>query len=53
MSLLHGLATQPTYREFLFRSRKADRVFALTMGRIWAAYGTGAMRYVVFTGVKG
>jgi tocopherol O-methyltransferase len=50
--LLHGLATRADYRAFLFRSRAADRIFALTMLRIWAAYATGAMRYVMFVGGK-
>ena len=50
--LLHGLATRPDYRRFLFRSRAADRVFAITMLRIWAAYATGAMRYVMFVGQR-
>ncbi|HEY0972193.1 MAG TPA: methyltransferase domain-containing protein [Gemmatimonadales bacterium] len=48
--LVRGLATRADYRAFLLRSRAEDRVFALTMLRIWAAYGTGAMRYVMFVG---
>ena len=47
--LARGILTRSDYRRFLF-SRDADRVFALTMARIWAAYTAGAMRYVMFSG---
>lgn len=50
--LAHGIATRPDYRRFLLRSGAVDRIFAVTMLRIWAAYGTGAMRYVVFRGER-
>lgn len=48
-----ALLREPSYRRFLLRARNADRVFALTMLRIWAAYASGAMRYVVFSATKG
>src|SRR5262245_56136242 len=35
-------------RAFLFSSASRNRVFPLTMARIWLAYRTGAMRYLVF-----
>jgi cyclopropane fatty-acyl-phospholipid synthase-like methyltransferase len=35
-------------RSFLFSEASRNRVFLLTMGRIWIAYRTGAMRYLVF-----
>jgi tocopherol O-methyltransferase len=51
--LAAGLLREPAYRRFLLSRAHGDRVFALTMLRIWRAYGVGAMRYVVLTGVKG
>jgi tocopherol O-methyltransferase len=47
-----GILREPSYRRFLRDSTAADRVFALTMVRIWVAYVTGAMRYCVFTARK-
>jgi tocopherol O-methyltransferase len=38
------------YRRFLLSRASRNRVFALTLLRIWAAYETGAMRYVLFVG---
>ena len=35
-------------RSFVFSSASRNRVFPLTMFRIWLAYRTGAMRYLVF-----
>jgi tocopherol O-methyltransferase len=43
------LATDRRYRRFLGSSLSRNRVFALTMLRIWAAYETGSMRYLLFT----
>jgi tocopherol O-methyltransferase len=39
-------------RRFLLDDHERNRVFALTLLRIWLAYLTGAMQYVVFTAVK-
>jgi tocopherol O-methyltransferase len=39
-------------RSFLFSEASRNRVFLLTMARIWAAYRTGAMRYLVFRAHK-
>jgi tocopherol O-methyltransferase len=36
------------YRRFLFSAASRNRVFALTLLRIWTAYETGAMRYLLF-----
>lgn len=47
--LAAALLREPSYRRFIASSANADRVFVLTMLRIWAAYLTRAMRYVVFT----
>jgi tocopherol O-methyltransferase len=50
----HGVARRllrdGRYRRFLFSAASRNRVFALTLLRIWAAYGTGAMRYLLFVG---
>jgi tocopherol O-methyltransferase len=43
------LATDARYRRFLASAGSRNRVFAATMLRIWAAYETGAMRYLLFT----
>ena len=43
------LVSDRRYREFLFAKRAQNKVFALTLFLILAAYGTGAMRYCVFT----
>ncbi|MGI9089462.1 MAG: methyltransferase domain-containing protein [Chthoniobacterales bacterium] len=50
--LLVKFATQPRYLRFLFDPHQSNRVFALTILRIWVAYRTGAMRYGVFTFLK-
>jgi tocopherol O-methyltransferase len=51
-TLLLKFATEPHYLRFLFSPHESNRVFALTILRIWIAYGTGAMRYGIFTLVK-
>jgi tocopherol O-methyltransferase len=43
------LLSDRRYREFLFAQRAQNKVFVLTLFLILAAYGTGAMRYCVFT----
>ncbi len=48
-----GLATRPGQRAFLFDRRRPERVFALALPALWLGYRTGAMRYGVFTAVKG
>lgn len=50
--LTAGLVRHPSYRRFLRTANARERVFALTVLRIWAAYAVGAMRYVVFGAVK-
>jgi tocopherol O-methyltransferase len=42
--LVRGLLRDPRYRAFLFDSTARERLFAVTIGRIWLAYRTGAMR---------
>lgn len=46
------LASRPGYVKFLLNRHARNRVFALTILRIWIAYRVGAMRYGVFTFVK-
>lgn len=47
-----GLLTKPHYRRFLFSSKNPNRIFALTLFRIWAAYELGVMRYGVYSADK-
>ena len=46
------LLRKPAYVRFLLSSQARNRVFALTIFRIWLAYRTSAMRYAIFTLVK-
>ena len=50
--LAAGLVREPSYRRFLLSASNADRVFALTLVRLWLAYRTGAMRYLLFVARK-
>jgi len=49
---LKGLLTKPHYRSFILGSRNPNRIFALTLFRIWAAYELGVQRYGVFSATK-
>lgn len=51
--LIAKLATNPRYLRFLFNRHARNRIFAVTIFRIWIAYRIGAMRYGIFTFVKG
>jgi tocopherol O-methyltransferase len=46
---LGGLIRDPATRRFLFRDGGPNRIFALTLLRIWLAYELGAMRYGILT----
>lgn len=46
---LGKLLHRPDYLRFLFNRHAENRVFALTIVRLWIAFRTGAMRYGVFT----
>jgi tocopherol O-methyltransferase len=46
------LIREPSYLRFLFNRHSRNRVFALTIFRIWFAFETGALRYGILTGVK-
>ncbi len=50
--LFGKLASNPAYLKFLVSRHAHNKVFALTILRIWLAYRIGAMRYGVFTFVK-
>ncbi len=47
--VLAGLVREARYRRFLLDPRVRERVFALTIGRIWLGYRTGAMRLGLVT----
>ena len=47
-----NLCCKPSYARFLFNQHSQNRIFALTMFRIWLAYNTGSMRYGIFTARK-
>jgi tocopherol O-methyltransferase len=47
-----GLCRNPAYARFLLNQHSHNRIFALTMLRIWLAYNTGSMRYGIFTATK-
>jgi len=47
-----GLFRHPSYVKFMLERKNDNRVFAITLVRIWLAYRMGAMRYVVFSGRK-
>ncbi len=47
------LVREPRYLRFLVNRHRRNRVFALTIFRIWLAFETGALRYGILTGVKG
>ena len=49
---LLNLVRKPAYVRFLVNQHAHNRVFALTIVRLWIAFRTGAMRYGVFTLVK-
>ena len=43
------LLSRPAYVRFLFNRHSRNRIFALTILRIWLAYRCGVMRYGIFT----
>jgi tocopherol O-methyltransferase len=45
---LGKVASDGRYRRFLFDQRAGNRVFALTLPRLWAAYATHSLRYCLF-----
>ena len=51
-ALLQKLFSDPAYRGFLVQRGARNRIFALTIFRIWIAYLLGAMRYGIFAFAK-
>jgi tocopherol O-methyltransferase len=49
---LRKLATRRDYWEFLLNEPSRNKEFAVTIGRIRAAYALGSMRYGIFTATK-
>lgn len=45
-ALAHRLLRSTEYRRFLFSPSSRNRIFAVTLLRIWLAYEVGAMRYL-------
>ena len=50
--VVSGFLRNPAHRRFLLREGGPNRVFALTVFRIWLAYEIGAMRYGILTFAK-
>lgn len=50
--LMKRLVTDPSYRQFLWKNPARDKVFALTLFRLLAAFESGAMGYWIFAGQK-
>jgi tocopherol O-methyltransferase len=50
--LIGRLLTDARYRAFLLDPRRRNRVFALTVIRLWLAYRTGSMRYGIVTLIR-
>jgi len=50
--LAKALVTNKAYRDRLLDRASSNRIFALTVLRIWTAYRVGAMRYGIFTTTK-
>ncbi len=46
------LLRDPRYIRFLLNRHRRNRVFALTVFRLWAAFNTGAMRYGILSGIR-
>jgi tocopherol O-methyltransferase len=46
------LLTHSHYRRYLLDARSKNRIFALSLPRIWLAYATGSMRYGLLTAHK-
>jgi tocopherol O-methyltransferase len=51
--MIGRLLTDARYRAFLVDSRRRNRIFALTVIRLWLAYKTGTMRYGIVTLERG
>ncbi len=47
-----GVLRRPGYLKFMLDAKNDNRIFAVTMLRLWLAYRTGAMRYLIFSATK-
>jgi tocopherol O-methyltransferase len=47
--MIQGLATKLDYWHYLLDRQKRERIFGLTVMRMWLAYRTGALRYGIMT----
>jgi tocopherol O-methyltransferase len=50
--LLSTLATKPQTWRYLLDSSRRERIFAVTVGRMWLAYRMGALRYGIFSATR-
>jgi tocopherol O-methyltransferase len=50
--VLAGFFRDPEYRRFVFRTGGPNRIFALTLFRIWLAFELGSMRYGILSARK-
>ena len=49
---LRRLVSKTEYFRFLFSGKTTNRIFLITMFRIWLAYRRGAIRYILFRATK-
>ncbi len=47
--MIHGLGTRTDYWRYLLDGRNRERIFGLTVVRLWLAYRMGALRYGILT----
>ena len=50
--VLRRLVLEPSYRRFIIQNRSSNKIFALTIPRIWVAYELGCIHYGILTTVK-
>jgi tocopherol O-methyltransferase len=50
--IIQRLLRDPDYQRFLIHAQSLNKIFALTLLRIWLAYELGCMHYGILTGVK-
>jgi tocopherol O-methyltransferase len=50
--VVRGLLHDRSYRQFLFFGPSSNKIFALTVLRIWLAYKLGCMQYGILTALK-
>lgn len=49
---LRRTVSRPQYMRYLLSSHATNRVFLITMFRIWLAYRTGSIRYILFRATR-